>query len=93
MVQRSKVRYPARALLALGGAGLLLAFNVVFGFLFMALVPPFIPVYISVVFAGACLVRSALDYAVRVSVPRAVAMLQPQHDQQTRQRSLAHSRA
>jgi hypothetical protein len=89
----SKVRYPVHALLAVGGAGLLLAFNVVVGFAFMALVPPFIPVYVSIVFAGGCLVRSAVDYAARVSVPRAATMLQSQHDQETRQRSLAHSRA
>ena len=93
MAQRSKVRYPLLALLAVGGAGLLLAFNMVVGFLFMALVPPLIPVYVGILFAGGCLLRAAVDYAARVSVPMAVAMLQPQHDQETRPRSLAHSRA
>jgi hypothetical protein len=92
MGQRSKVRYPVHALLAVGGAGLLVAFNMVVGFVFMALVPPFIPVYVGILFAGACLVRSAVDYAVRVSVPKAVAMLRPQHDKEARPRSLAHAR-
>ena len=91
MAQRSKVRYPVHALLAVGGAGLLFAFNVVVGFLFMALVPPLIPVYVCVLFAGGCLVRSAADYAARVSVPKAATMLQPQHGQETRQRPLAHA--
>jgi hypothetical protein len=40
----NQVRYPARAVLAVVGATLLFAFNVVVGFLFMALVPPLIPV-------------------------------------------------
>jgi hypothetical protein len=78
-----RVRYPALAVLAVAGAGLLFIFNLMVGFLFMALVPPMIPVYITVLFAGGGLVRSAVDYAVRVSVPEAAAMLQPPHDQET----------
>jgi hypothetical protein len=85
------VRYPAHAVLAVAGAGLLFGFNVVVGFLFMALVPPMIPVYVSILFAAGCLVRSAVDYAVRVSVPEAAAMLQPRHDQETQQRRLARA--
>ena len=85
----SRVHYPAAAVLAVAAASLLFAFNVVVGFLFMALVPPFIPVYITVLFAGGCLVRSALDYAVRVSVREPAGMLRLGHDQETRQRHVA----
>ena len=45
-----RTHYPARAVLLVLGTVLLLAFNVVVGFLFMALVPPLIPVYASVLF-------------------------------------------
>ena|SRR5215207_10292013 len=93
-VHATKVRYPAHAVLAVAGATLLFAFNVVAGFLFMALVPPMIPIYITVLFAGGCLVRSAVDYAVRVSVREPAAMLRLAHDEQTRQRSaIAPARA
>jgi hypothetical protein len=86
-VHPTKVRYPVPAVLAVVGATLLFAFNVVVGFLFMALVPPMIPVYITVLFAGGCLVRSAADYAVRVSVREPAAMLRLAHDEEARQRS------
>ena len=86
-VRAAKVRYPAPAVLAVAGAALLFALNVVVGFLFMALVPPLIPVYITVLFAGGCLVRSAADYAVRVSVREPAAMLRLAHDEEARQRS------
>ncbi len=85
----ARVRYPAHAVLAVAAASLLFAFNVVVGFLFMALVPPFIPIYVSVLFAGGCLIRSAVDYAVRVSVREPAAMLRPGHDQEARQRHVA----
>jgi hypothetical protein len=64
----TKVRYPAGAVLAVAGATLLFVFDAIVGFLFMALVPPLIPVYVTILFACGCLVRSAVDYAVRVSV-------------------------
>jgi hypothetical protein len=93
-VRATRVRYPVRAVLAVTGATLLLAFNVVVGFLFMALVPPLIPVYVAVLFAGGCLVRSAVDYAVRVSVREPAAMLRLAHDEEARPRSaVAPSRA
>ena len=88
-VRATRVRYPVRAVLAVAGATLLFAFNVVLGFLFMALVPPLIPVYITVLFAGGCLVRSAVDYAVRVSVREPAGMLRLAHDEEARQRSAA----
>ena len=88
-----KVRYPAHAVLAVVGATLLFACDVVVGFLFMALVPPLIPVYITVLFGGGCLVRSAVDYAVRVSVREPAAMLRLAHDEEARQRSVAPPRA
>lgn len=94
MVHRARaqrVRYPAHAVLAVAGAGLLFTINVMVGFLFMALVPPMIPVYVCILFAGGSLVRSAVDYAVRVSVPEAAAMLEPPHDQETQQRRLARA--
>lgn len=84
-----RVHYPAPAILAVAGASLLFAFNVVVGFLFMALVPPLIPVYVTVLFAGGCLVRTALDYAVRVSVREPAGMLRPGHEQETRQRHVS----
>src|SRR4051794_25778693 len=72
---RYRTHYPLRAYLAVGGAGSLLAFNGIVGFLFMALVPPFIPVYIGILFAGASLVETALRYARRVSNRQPVTML------------------
>jgi hypothetical protein len=70
-----RARYPLHALLAVAGAALLLTFNLVVGFLFMALVPPFIPIYICILFAGACLVGGALRYAQRVSIRQPATML------------------
>jgi hypothetical protein len=70
-----KVRYPARAILAVAGTGALFLFDLVVGFVFMALVPPFIPVYIVVLFSGACLLGNALKYATRVSIRQPAAML------------------
>jgi hypothetical protein len=93
LARSQRVRYPAHAVLAVAAAVLLFAIDLVVGFLFMALVPPLIPVYITVLFAGGCLVRSAVDYAGRVSVPKAAAMLQPRYDQETRQRLARAARA
>jgi hypothetical protein len=74
--QRTRISYPIHAILAVAGAGLLFLFNLVVGFIFMALVPPFIPLYICVLFAGACLLGNALQYAARVSIRVPAAMLQ-----------------
>ena len=73
--QRTRVSYPIHAILAVTGAGTLFLFNLVVGFIFMALVPPFIPIYICVLFAGACLLGNALQYATRVSIRVPAAML------------------
>ena len=78
MVERSqeaRASYPVHAILAVAGAGALFLFDLVVGFLFMALVPPFIPVYIVVLFSGACLLGNALKYATRVSIRQPAAML------------------
>ena len=78
MVERSReasASYPAHAILAVAGAGVLFLFDLVVGFVFMALVPPFIPVYIVVLFSGACLLGNALKYATRVSIRQPAAML------------------
>jgi hypothetical protein len=85
----SRVRYPAHAVVGVAAAVLLFACNVVVGFLFMALVPPLIPIYITVLFAGGSLVRSAVDHAVRVSVHEPAGMLPAGHDQEARQRSVS----
>ena len=71
----TRVRYPAGAVLAVAGAGVAFLFNMVFGFLFMALVPPMIPIYVCVLFSGACLLGSSLRYAQRVSIRAPAAML------------------
>jgi hypothetical protein len=71
----SRIHYPLHAVVLVAGAGLLFTFNLVVGFLFMALVPPLIPVYVCVLFAGGCLVGNALRYATRVSVREPAAML------------------
>jgi hypothetical protein len=73
----SRTRYPLHALALIAGAGLLFLFNMVVGFLFMALVPPLIPVFVCVLVAGGCLVDRALRYATRVSVREPAAMLRP----------------
>ena len=83
------VRYPAHAVLAVLAAGLLFVFNLVTGFLFMALVPPLIPVYITVLFGTGSVVRMALDYAVRVSAREPAGMLPSGNDQEARQQPFA----
>ncbi|HYQ16071.1 MAG TPA: hypothetical protein VEQ58_09940 [Polyangiaceae bacterium] len=87
---RFRTRYPARAILAVVATGLLLSFNVVVGFLFMALVPPLIPVYVSILFGGASLVEGALRYAERVSIRQPVTMLRAgKHEEKVAERGLA----
>ncbi len=84
----SRQRYPLHALLLVAGAGVLVLFNLVVGFLFMALVPPLIPVFVCVLFAGGCLLDSALQYATRVSVRLPAAMLPAdQHEAQVGRRA------
>jgi hypothetical protein len=73
--RETRTRYPVHAVLAVAGAGALFLFDLVVGFVFMALVPPFIPVYIVVLFSGACLLGNALQYATRVSIRPPAAML------------------
>lgn len=82
-----RVRYPVHAQAVVAAAGLLFFVDMVVGFLFMALVPPLIPVYVMILFAGGSLVRTAVDYAVRVSVRQPAGMLRlGQHDEEARQR-------
>lgn len=93
-IVRTKVRYPVHAVLLVAAAGLLLALNMLVGFLFMALVPPLIPVYATILFAGGCLVRTAMDYAVRVSRRGPAAMLQAgKHGEEVRHGNVAAARA
>ena len=85
-----RTRYPLRAILAVAGAVLLFAVDLVVGFIFMALVPPFIPVYICVLFSGACLLGNSLKYATRVSIREPAAMLRAgKYDEKTAERSFA----
>jgi hypothetical protein len=70
-----RTHYPARAVVAVMAASLALAFNLVVGFLFMALVPPLIPVYVCILFGGTSLVEGALRYARRVSIRQPAVML------------------
>ena len=74
-----KRRYPARAILAVASASVLFAFCVITGFLFMALLPPLIPVFISVLMGNACLLGRVLEYASRVSEPMPTGMLPTKH--------------
>jgi hypothetical protein len=93
MVERSRetrASYPVRAVLAVAGAGVLFLFDLVVGFVFMALVPPFIPVYIVVLFSGACLLGNALKYATRVSIRQPAAMLRAgKYEERVAERSFA----
>ena len=75
--QTIRTRYPFHAVMAVTGSSLLLLVDVVVGFLFMALVPPMIPLYICVLFSGVCLVGNALGYAQRVSIRVPTTMLRP----------------
>ena len=75
----AKRRYPARAILAVAGAGVLSLFCLVSGFLFMALVPPLIPVFFTVLMGNACLLGRALEYATKVAEPRSTGMLPATH--------------
>ena len=89
-IPAARVSYPIHAILAVAGTGLLFAFNLVVGFVFMALVPPFIPIYVCVLFAGACLMGNALQYATasRVSIRVPAAMLQPgKHEERVAERA------
>lgn len=86
---RSRARYPLHALLLVAGAGLLFVFNLAVGFLFMALVPPLIPVFVCILFAGGSLVGNALNYARRVSIREPAAMLRGRHDQEVGSRTVA----
>jgi hypothetical protein len=89
-VQKSRVRYPLKALLMVAGTGLLFFFDLTVGFLFMAMVPPLIPVYVCVLFSAGCLVLSAVQYARRVSVPVPAAMLRSaQHEGKVGERAFA----
>jgi hypothetical protein len=86
--QTTRIRYPFHALLAVAGAGVLFFFDMVVGFLFMALVPPLIPVYVCVLFAGGCLVGNALKYATRVSIREPAGMLEPgKHEEKVTDRA------
>jgi hypothetical protein len=93
MAERSRTsrkRYPFLAILAVSGAALLFAFDLVVGFIFMALVPPFIPVYICVLFSGACLLGNSLKYATRVSISEPAAMLRAgKYEEKVAERSFA----
>lgn len=86
---RSRARYPLHAVLLVAGTGLLFLFNLAVGFLFMALVPPLIPVFVCILFAGGSLVGNALSYALRVSIREPAAMLHGRHDQEVGSRSAA----
>lgn len=88
--QNARTRYPLSALLAVGGAGLLFFFNMTAGFLLMALVPPLIPVYLSVLLGCCCLLGQALTYAQRVSIRGAAGMLRAgQHEGKVARRPLS----
>ena len=90
--QGIRVSYPIHAILAVVAAGVLFLFNMVVGFVFMALVPPFIPVYICVLFAGACLLGNALRHAERVSIRVPAAMLQlGKHEEKLADRGAARA--
>jgi hypothetical protein len=70
-------------------SGLLFSFNLAVGFLFMALIPPLIPVFVCILFAGGSLVGNAVNYARRLSVREPAAMLPGRHDQEVGSRTVA----
>jgi hypothetical protein len=89
-IQITRVRYPLRAIATVAAAGLLFLFNMTVGFLFMALVPPLIAVYVCVLFGSGSVLQSALAYAQRVSIVVPAAMLQHErHDEKVAQRAHA----
>ena len=85
----AKRRYPARAILAVAGAGVLSLFCLVSGFLLMALVPPLIPVFFTVLMGNACLLGRALEYATKVAEPRVTGMLPARHGSEVPPSSLS----
>ncbi|RYZ03558.1 MAG: hypothetical protein EOO73_27115 [Myxococcales bacterium] len=88
-VARSRARYPLHACFLVAAASLLFFFNLAVGFLFMALVPPLIPVFVCILFAGGSLVGNALNYARRVSIREPAAMLRGRHEQEVGSRTIA----
>ena len=86
--RETKASYPVHAILAVAGAAVLFLFDLVVGFVFMALVPPFIPVYIVVLFSTGCLLGNSLKYATRVSIRQPAAMLRSgKYEERVRERS------
>jgi hypothetical protein len=79
-----RVRYPLRALIAVGLSGLVFLIHVVVGALFVIPLIPLIPVFVVSVIGTGGLVTSAVAYARSTAVPRVI-VEKPQRDRQTQQ--------
>jgi hypothetical protein len=79
-----RVRYPLRALIAVGLSGLLLLVHVVVGALFVIPLIPLIPLFVVSVLGTGGLVTSAVAYARSTAIPRMI-VEKPQRDRQAQQ--------
>jgi hypothetical protein len=79
-----RYRYPLRAVFAVGAAGLLFATELAVGALWLMPLVPLVPVFITFMLGNACLLASAVQYAVenRVELPSApnAARTSPEHE-------------
>jgi hypothetical protein len=68
-----RYRYPLRAVLVVGAAGLLFAVELAVGALWLMPLVPLVPVFITFMLGNGCLLASAVQYAVenRVELPSA----------------------
>jgi hypothetical protein len=79
-----RVRYPLRALVAVGLSGLVFLIHVVVGALFVIPLIPLIPVFVVSVIGTGGLVTSAVAYARSTAIPRVI-VEKAQRDRQTQQ--------
>jgi len=63
----TRVRYPLKAILAVGGAWLLVVFQIFFGLAGVMLAIPLVPAFVGLLLCSASLVSAAHQYALSVA--------------------------
>jgi len=79
----TRVRYPLKAILAVGGAWLLVLFQIFFGLMGIMLAVPLVPAFVGMLICGASLASAAHQYALSVAreEPRASKLRAFEHGQ------------